>query len=85
VVVADAILVPSRRPSGLNAPQEASVGEDAEGVVHRLARDGTDLGPHGVVDVVRRAVGPTGHRPQHGQTLSRDLQTVPAEKRIVVV
>ena len=56
----------------------------AEGVVHRLARDGADLGPHDLVDVVRGAVRPVGHRPQHGQTLGRDLQAVPAEQRIVV-
>ena len=56
----------------------------AEGVVHRLAGDGADLGPHDLVDVVGGAVRPVGHRPQHGQTLGRDLQAVLAEQRIVV-
>ena len=37
-----------------------------------------------LVDVVRGAVRSVGHRPQHGQALRRDLQTVPAEQRIVV-
>ena len=56
----------------------------ASGVVHRLTGDGTDLGPYDRVDVVRRAVRSVGHRPQNSQTLGRDLQTVPAEKRVVV-
>ena len=37
------------------------------------------LGPHDLVDVVGRAVGPVGHRSQHGQTLRRDLQAGLAE------
>ena len=63
---------------------DALVGEDAEGVVHRLAGDGADLGPHDLVDVVRGAVRPAGHRPQHRQALGRDLQAVPAEQRFVL-
>ena len=84
VVVADPVLVAGRRPGRLDAPEEALVGEDAEGVVHRLARDRTDLGPHDAVDVVGGAVRPVGHRPQDGQALGRDLQAVLAEQRIVV-
>ena len=84
MVVTDPILVAGRRPGGLDAPEEALVGEGREGVVHRLTRDGTDLGPYDVVDVVRGAVRSVGHRPQNSQTLGRDVQTVPAEQRIVV-
>ena len=44
----------------------------------------TDLDPYDLVDVVRGAVGPVGHRPQNRQALGRDLQAVPSEQRIVV-
>jgi hypothetical protein len=37
VVVADPVLVASGRAGGLDAPDETLLGEDAEGVVHRLA------------------------------------------------
>ena len=84
VVVTDPVLVAGRRPGGLDAPEEALVGEGREGVVHRLTRDGTDLGPHDLADVVGGAVRSVGHRPQHGQTLGRDLQPMPAQQRLVV-
>jgi hypothetical protein len=84
VVVTDSVLVAGRRPSGLDASQDALVGECCEGVVHRLTRDRTDLGPNGSVDVVGGAVRLVGHRAQNRQALSRDLHTVLAQKRIVV-
>jgi len=56
MVVTDSVLVAGRRPGRLDAPQEAIVGEGPEGVVHRLMRDGTDLGSDNLVDVVRGAV-----------------------------
>src|SRR5207237_9433239 len=84
MVVANPVLVASRRPGGLDAPEEALLGENAEGVVHRLAGHGTELGPHDLVDVVRGAVWSAGHRPQHSHPLGRDLQTVLTEERIVV-
>ena len=68
VVVADAILEARRRPGGLNAPDEALGDQDAEGVVHRLERDGTDLGPDDLGHAVGRDVGLTRDRPQHRQT-----------------
>jgi hypothetical protein len=76
VVVTDSILVQGRRPSGLDSPDEALLGQDAEGVVHRLSRDGTDLGANVLDDVVHHTMGPTRHRSQHGQALSRDLESV---------
>ena len=57
---------------------------DGEGVVHRLAGDRADLGPHDLVDVVGGAVRSVGHRPQHGQALGRDLQAVATQQRVVV-
>jgi hypothetical protein len=36
VVVADPVLEAGRRPGGLDAPEEAPVGEGPEGVVYRL-------------------------------------------------
>src|SRR5262245_54154455 len=44
VVVANAILVECRRAGGLDAPEESLLDQHAEGVVHRLSRDGADLG-----------------------------------------
>jgi hypothetical protein len=84
VVVADPVLVASGRAGGLDAPEQALVGQDAERVVHRLAGDRTDLGPHDLVDVVGGAVRSGGYGPQHGQTLRRDLESVPAQEGIVV-
>ena len=79
VVVADPVLVPRRRPGRLDAPQQPGVGERAEGVVHRLARDGADLGADDPVDVVGGAVRPFGHGPQDGQALSGDPHAVAAQ------
>ncbi len=83
VVITDPVLVAGRRPGRLDALEEALVGEDRQGVVHRLTGDGTDIGPYGLVDFVRRAVRSVGHCPQNGQTLGRDLQTVLAENAVV--
>ena len=62
VVVVHPVLVTSRRARRLDAPDEALVGEDAERVVHGLARDGTDLSPHELLNLVRRAVRSARHR-----------------------
>jgi hypothetical protein len=80
VVVADSILIPGRRPGGLDASNEPLVGQDPQGVIYRLAGDGTDLDPHSLGDVVRGAVRSVGDRPQDGQTLGRDLETVLAKQ-----
>ena len=80
VIVTDPILVASRRPGGLDASDEAPLGQQTERVVDRLARDGTDLGPGDIGDVVRRAVWSTGDRPQDGETLRRDLDPVSAKQ-----
>jgi len=57
VVVADAILEASRRACGLNATEKAFGDEHAEGVVHRLQRNGADPGSHRIGHRVGRNVG----------------------------
>jgi hypothetical protein len=64
----------------LDAFDEAPIGQDPDGVVDRLTRDGTDLGPRDFGDVLHRAVRSIGHRLHDCQTLSRDLDTVSAKK-----
>ena len=73
VVVADAILEARRRPGGLNAPDQALGDQQAQGVVHRLQRDGADLGPDDLGHGVGRDVRLTRDRPQDRQSLGRDL------------
>jgi hypothetical protein len=75
VVVTDPILEASRRSSRLNAPDEANGYQDAKSVVHRLQRDGTDLGPGDLGHAIGRDVGLTRYRPQDRQSLGRDLNT----------
>jgi hypothetical protein len=73
VVVPDTILEARRRPGGLNAPYEPFGDEDTEGVVHRLKRDGADLGPDDVCHGVGRDVGLARYRAQDSQSLGRHL------------
>jgi hypothetical protein len=80
VVVTDTILVEGRRSGGLDATDESLLDQDPKGIVHRLSGDGADLGANVLGDVVGRAVGPTRHRPQHGQALGRDLDTMFAKE-----
>ena len=61
---------------GLNAPDETLGDQDAEGVVHRLERDGTDLGPDSLGHRVGRDVGLTRYCLQDSQSLGRDLNSV---------
>src|SRR5438132_13952870 len=44
VVVTNTILVEGRRSGGLDAPDESLLDQHPKGVVHRLSRDGADLG-----------------------------------------
>ena len=81
VVVADAIFEASRRSGGLNAPDQAFGDQHAEGVVHRLQRDGADLGPDDLGHAVGRDVRLTRDRPQHRQSLGRDLNAAFTKKR----
>jgi hypothetical protein len=80
VVIADSILEASRRPGGLNAADQSFGHQDGERVVHRLERDGADLGPDDLGHDVGRDVGLTGDRSQHRQPLSGDLNAAFAEE-----
>ena len=80
MVVADPILEPSRRPGGLNAPEEALGDQETERVVHRLEGDGADLGPDDFSHAVGRDVGLTRNRPQDPQSLGRHLNTALAKE-----
>ena len=75
VVVPNPILETSRRPGGLNTPDEAFGDQNAERVIHRLKRDGTDLGPDGLRDSVSRDVRLSRYRAQHAQSLGGNLNT----------
>jgi hypothetical protein len=73
MVVADPILEASRRSGGLNATDQAFGDQDAEGVVHRLQRDGTDLRPDGLGHGIGRDVWRIRDRPQDSQSLGSNL------------
>ena len=80
VVVADSRLVESGGADRLDAPYETHLGERVQCVVHRLARDGADLGTsnfvHGISGGMR--VGINGA--EYGESLRRDMDTVRAEQ-----
>ena len=65
---------------GLDAAEEAAVGEGGERVVHRLPGRGAELGPDQTVDLVRGAVRSDRQCPEHGQALRSHVQTVPAQE-----
>jgi hypothetical protein len=80
VIVADAILEARRRTGRLDAPNEAFIGQEGEGVIHRLERNRTDLGPGGHCHVVCRDVGLTRHRAPNRQSLRGDLNPALTKK-----
>jgi hypothetical protein len=80
VIVADAILIASRRPRGLNPPDEPLFGEHPEGIVDRLPRNRTDLAANFLSHIVRRRVRPLSHGTQHGQPLRRNLEAILSQK-----
>ena len=73
MVVADAILEPSRGSRWLDAPDEPFGDQQAEGVVYRLQRDGADLGADGFCHAVGRDMRLARNGPQDSQSLGRDL------------
>jgi hypothetical protein len=75
VVVTDPILEPSRRSGGLYASDQALGDQHTEGIVDRLQRDGTDLGPDHFGHGISRDVRLTGYGPQDRQSLGRHLDT----------
>ena len=80
VVVADAVLVAGGRSGGLDAADNALFGEEGEGVVDGLARDGADFGADEFGDVVGGGVGAARDGAEDGETLSGDLESVAAEE-----
>jgi hypothetical protein len=76
MVVADPRLEAGRGRRGLNTPDETIVGQDAERIVHGLARDGTDLRPDDFSHAVGRDVGLALNGAQHSQALRRHLDSV---------
>ncbi len=62
MIVAHSIFVPGRRSRRLNPANEILLGQDAEGVVDRLARDRSDDLPDVVDQLVGCAMGTRGHR-----------------------
>ena len=83
VVVGHPVLVAGRRAAGLNASQQALVGEGAKHVVNRLTGDGPQLRSRLGVQLVGTRVGPMGHRLHYGQSLGGDLETVLPEQLAV--
>jgi len=80
VVVAHAIFEARGRAGGLNAADETFDHQDAKSVVHRLERDGPDVGPDDLGHTVRRDMGLSRDRAQHRQSLRGDLQTALAKE-----
>jgi len=75
MVVVDAILVASRRTRRLNAPDQTFGDQHTKRVVHRLKRDGADLGPDDLGNHVSSDVGLTRYGAQDSQSLRRNLDT----------
>ena len=73
MVVTDPIFEERRRTGGLNAPDEALRNQDAQSVVHRLQRNGTNLGTNELGHGIGRDVRLTRDCPQDRQSLSCDL------------
>lgn len=76
MIVSDAVLVQCRGPDRLDSADEPLLDEETEGVVHRLARDGPDIGLGCFGDVVGRAVRTQLDGPQDSQSLRRDMETM---------
>jgi hypothetical protein len=85
VIVTDSILIAGWRSSGLDASDETLLGQDFQGVVYRLSRNGTDFGTNITGDIFRSAVGATRYNSQHRQALGRDLNAVSAKNVIWIV
>ena len=85
VVVADAVFESSRRPSGLDPPDQALRHQQHERVVDGLQRNRPNLRPDSVGHGIRRDVRPRRHRAKHREPLRRDLDAALPEVRDVEV
>ena len=84
VVVADPILEAGRRAGGLDAADQAFGDQEAQRVVHRLERDGADLGPDDLGHAIGGDVGLAADRAEDRQTLGRDLNAARAKERRLI-
>ncbi len=80
VVVIDPALEEGGRPDGLNSSDESILDQDTEGVIHRLARNGTDVDLSDLGHAIGRDVGVSRYRPQHRQALGGDLDPALAKE-----
>lgn len=76
VVVTSPVLVARGRPRGLDAADEALLGEECEGIVDGLTGYDPDPGSHRRGHVIRGGMRPTRHRREHGESLGCDLHRV---------
>ncbi len=79
MVIAHPILVKCGRSGGLDATYEVLLDQDAECVVHGLARDRPDDGPDVVGHLFGRGVRARGHSPHDGKPLCCHLHAMPPE------
>ena len=75
MVIVHSIFVASRGSDGLNSSKKTIVDQHAKGVVHRLARNGPDVGLCDFSDFVSGHVRLTCNRAKHRNALSRRLDT----------
>ena len=80
VIIADPILITSRRAGRLNASDKPLGDQNPQGVVHRLQRDRPNFGPDDLGHAVGRNVGLTRYGPQYSQSLGRDLNAALAKE-----
>ena len=80
VIVVDPIFVARRRTGRLDPADEASIGQDSEGVVDGLTRYCPDLGSYESLDVVGCPVRRARNRSEDGQPLCRHLHSALAKE-----
>ena len=84
VVITDPILEPGWRAGGLDAANQAFGDQEVQRVVHRLERDGADLGPDDLGYSIGGDVGGAADCAEDRQTLSGDLNAPCAKERRLI-
>ena len=79
MIVADAVFITRRGIGGLDASDDAVVGEDAQDIIDRLTRDRADVLADAFGQGVGSGVRMTRDGPEDGQALGRDGQVVLAK------
>tara|TARA_R110002096_G_scaffold238581_20_gene430240 strand:- start:2624 stop:3079 length:456 start_codon:yes stop_codon:yes gene_type:complete len=80
MVVANSIFEERRRACRLDATNQSLFGQHSKGIVDPLSRDGADIGSDQFGNGFRRAVRLTGNRPEDGDPLGRDGNSVLSKK-----